>query len=226
MNKNLKKILKQNYIAIILMIVVAVIQLLAYNGTRLINSQMKSFDLSIGFIDNNIPFINWFIIFYVACYPWWYLGPLLNLKYNRLNFYEYLSSAALGYIIGGIIFIALPTEIQRPVIDNDNIFNILVNFIYANDIPANNLFPSFHCFISWNVYLSIRGNKEVPAYYRIGYLVFAILVCASTVLVKQHFFIDIFAGIILAEITFFISKRIKLPKKLLNFEQKHIKESL
>ena len=55
MNKNLKKILKHNYIAIILMIVVAVIQLLAYNGTRLINSQMKSFDLSIGFIDNNIP---------------------------------------------------------------------------------------------------------------------------------------------------------------------------
>lgn len=114
MNKNLKKIIKQNYIAIILMIVVAVIQLLAYNGTRLINSQMKSFDLSIGFIDNNIPFINWFIIFYVACYPWWYLGPLLNLKYNRLNFYEYLLPAALiltvyvvivDLIYRGILFI-------------------------------------------------------------------------------------------------------------------------
>ena len=101
-----------------------------------------------------------------------------------------------------------------------------MNFIYSVDTPANNLFPSFHCFISWNVYLSIRGNKEVPVYYRIGYLLFALLVCASTVLIKQHFFVDILAGVLLAELTFLIAKKISVAKKLLRFEKKYIKESL
>lgn len=220
------KFIKENYIAIIFLIIVFVIQLLAYSGTRLINSQMEAYDLSIGFIDNNIPFVNWFIIFYIACYPWWYLGPLLVLKYKRMAFYEYLTSAVIGYIIGGIIFLTLPTEIIRPVIDNNNLLNKLVNFIYSVDTPANNLFPSFHCFISWNVYLSIRGNKEVPVYYRIGYLLFALLVCASTVLIKQHFFVDILAGVLLAELTFLIAKKISVAKKLLSFEKKYIKESL
>lgn len=213
------KLLKRNYIAIILLVVSFAIQLLAYSGTRLINSNMNTFDLSISFIDNNIPFVNWFIIFYIACYPWWYLGPLLVLKYERVKYYEYIVSAVIGYIIGGIFYIALPTEIVRPVIENDNIFNVLVNFIYSTDIPANNLFPSFHCFISWNVYLSIRGNKKVPTYYRIGYLVFALFVCASTVFVKQHFFVDILAGIGLAELTFLIAKKIKLSKKILDLEK-------
>lgn len=220
------KFIKENYIAIIFLIIVFVIQLLAYSGTRLINSQMEAYDLSIDFIDNNIPFVNWFIIFYIACYPWWYLGPLLVLKYKRMAFYEYLTSAVIGYIIGGIIFLTLPTEIIRPVIDNNNLLNKLVNFIYSVDTPANNLFPSFHCFISWNVYLSIRGNKEVPVYYRIGYLLFALLVCASTVLIKQHFFVDILAGVLLAELTFLIAKKISVAKKLLSFEKKYIKESL
>ena len=220
------KYIKKNSFAILSLIIVFGIQLLAYSGTRLINSQMKTFDLSISFIDNNIPFVNWFIIFYIACYPWWYLGPLLILKYRREGFYEYLISATIGYIIGGIIFIVLPTEIERPIIDNNNILNILVNFIYSTDMPANNLFPSFHCFISWNVYLSIRGNKEVSIYYRIGYLVFALFVCASTVFIKQHFFVDILAGMLLAEITFFISKRIKIKDKLINLEKKYIKEVL
>lgn len=220
------KLIKRNYFAIIITVIVFGIQLLAYSGTRLINSNMKAFDLSIGFIDNNILFVNWFIIFYIACYPWWYLGPLLVLKYRRLSFYEYVISAVIGYVIGGIIFIILPTEIERPIIENNNIFNILVNFIYSTDIPANNLFPSFHCFISWNIYLSIRGNKDVPIFYRIGYLVFALFVCASTVFVKQHFFVDIIAGMILAEITFFIARKIKLPQKILNLEKKYIKETL
>ena len=125
------KYIKKNSFAILSLIIVFGIQLLAYSGTRLINSQMKTFDLSISFIDNNIPFVNWFIIFYIACYPWWYLGPLLILKYRREGFYEYLISATIGYIIGGIIFIVLPTEIERPIIDNNNILNILVNFIYS-----------------------------------------------------------------------------------------------
>ncbi|MBQ8292476.1 MAG: phosphatase PAP2 family protein [Bacilli bacterium] len=218
------KTLKRNSFAITCQLIVVIIQLLAYSGTRLINGNMNSYNIAIDIIDNNIPFINWFIIIYIACYPWWYVGPLLVLRYNRKRYYEYLTSAAIGYIIAGIIYIVLPTEIQRPIIENDSFLNMVVNFIYKMDTPANNLFPSLHCFISWNCYLCIRGEKEVPTYYKIGYLIFAVLVCASTVLVKQHFFIDIIAGVVLAELTYYIAKKIKLPNKLINIEKNKIKE--
>ncbi len=220
----MKSFFKKNVYAIIVHLIVVLIQLLAYNGSKYINGTMYQYNLSVDFIDAFIPFVNWFIIIYVACYPWWYIGPFLSLKYNRKRYYNYLTSALLGYVIAGICFIAFPTTIERPVIENTNLFNTLVNFIYKNDLPATNLFPSLHCFISWNCYLSIRNEKEVPVYLRIGYLFFACLVCASTVLVKQHFFIDIPAGILLAEFTWYISRKLKLSDKLLKLEEKYMKE--
>ena len=40
--------------------------------------------------------------------------------------------------------------------------------------------------------------------------VVSLLVFASTVLVKQHFFVDIFAGIAVVEIAWFLSRRLRL----------------
>ena len=41
-------------------------------------------------IDDKIPFINWFILPYVLCYPWWYLGLIVPLIYNKPKFYRYI----------------------------------------------------------------------------------------------------------------------------------------
>lgn len=223
MGEKVKDFVRKNYIAIIIHIIVASIQLFVYNGSKYINGTMYQYNLNIDFIDNLIPFVNWFIIIYVLCYPWWYLGPFLSLKYNRRRYYNYLASATIGYIIAGIFFIVLPTTIARPVVDNNNIFNILVNLIYEADTPATNLFPSLHCFISWNCYLSIRKEKTISMFFRISYLIFACLVCASTVLVKQHFFVDIIGGVLLAEITWLISDKFNLGDKLLKIENKYVR---
>ena len=77
-----------------------------------------------------------------------------------------------------------------------------------------------HCFISWNVYVSVRGDKKVPWLIRLVYLIMAILVCMSTVFIKQHYFVDIFAGIILCEIVNLIIGKTKIHLKLMEKEGK------
>lgn len=215
--KKIIQYIKNNYFALLMIVLIFAVQAIVYWATKLINAPMDKYDLTILGIDDKIPFINWFIIVYIGCYPWWYLGILVPLKYNRPKFYRCIVVSLIGYIIAGLFFIFFPTWIDRPVIENTNILNWLVNFIYSSDIPTN-LFPSMHCFISWNVYVSVRGDKSVPLGIRLGYLIMAILVCMSTVFIKQHYFVDIFAGILLCEIVTLIVSKTKLHLKLMEKE--------
>ena len=91
------------------------------------------------------------------------------------------------------------------------------------DEPTN-LFPSIHCVASW---MAVRGAcmmKGMPRWYVPLHFVVAVLVFASTVLVKQHFFVDIFAGIAVAELGLFLSKHFSLWKIFAKFEPKIAKK--
>ena len=54
--------------------------------------------------------------------------------------------------------------------------------------------------------------KKAPKWYPLVQLVFSLFVFASTVFVKQHFFIDIIAGVLFVEIGFAISKHFSVWK--------------
>ena len=219
----IKDFFKKNYFAVIMIVVIFIEQAIIYWLSKLINSNLYQYDLSIKGIDENIPLIKWFILPYVLCYPWWYLGLFVSLKYNRPKFYRYICVSIIGYFIAGLLFVLLPTTINRPVVEANDILSFIIKFIYDADTPTN-LFPSLHCFISWNCYVSIRGDKNVPIWYRLGYLVMAVLVCLSTVFIRQHFVVDIFAGIILVEIINIIIEKTKIHHKFINYEIKILKE--
>ena len=74
------------------------------------------------------------------------------------------------------------------------------------------LSESIHCLESYMVF---RGslNLNVSKSYKIGMGLFMILVCLSTVFVKQHVVVDIVGGICIAEISYQIVKRFKWFKK-------------
>lgn len=48
--------------------------------------------------------------------------------------------------------------------------------------------------------------QKVPLWYKWVNFVFSLLVCLSTVLVKQHVIVDIFAGIAVAELGLLLSR--------------------
>ena len=111
--------------------------------------------------------------------------------------------------ISMMFFIFLPTEIVRPPITGAGLFDLGTQFIYLIDDPVN-LFPSLHCAMSWLCFRGAMMMERKNYYYIVGNGVLTILVFASIVFIKQHFFIDIFAGVLVAEIGLFLSCRCKL----------------
>lgn len=61
----------------------------------------------------------------------------------------------------------------------------------------------------WN-----QASEEIPVWYQRFSLVFAILVCISTQVTKQHYIIDVFGGIILSEVCYLIGRKTNLYQGL------------
>lgn len=157
-------------------------------------------------IDRAVPFFPPFILIYIGSFVSWFAGFCMLVRYSEADLYEFSAAALLCFAVSAAVYILYPVEIVRPDASGSGLWLWLVRFIYAVDTPQN-LFPSMHCMLSWLYYTAIRGKKAYPAALRIGWLIFAVLVFASTLFVKQHYFVDFLGGVALAEIGMWISRR-------------------
>ena len=77
--------------------------------------------------------------------------------------------------------------------------------------PKRNLFPSIHCLASWLCFVVLRRQQEIPRWYRVCCGIMAILICVSTVAVRQHVLADVAGGILLAEGAWAAAGALKIP---------------
>ena len=194
------------------LIVAVVFTNLAYFIPKFFYDPGDVYDLSLG-IDKTIPFLPIFILFYVLAYLQWIVGFVMIARASGEELYKLTATDMLAKSICCIIFIALPTIIVRPEITEGGFLNGLTSLIYAADTPAINLFPSIHCLESWAVFRCAIKLK-LPIGYKIALGLFSLGVFASVLFVKQHFIIDIPAGILVFELAYFIVNRTKLDEKL------------
>ena len=166
-------------------------------------------------IDEKIPFTLIFIIPYVFWYLMLFIIPYMMYKKDKTNFYKYIISNVITVIIANIIFIIYPTMVIRPELDGNNILILMTKFIYWIDTPALNCFPSLHCAFSMLFILHICTSNKQSKGFKIFTLITSLLIMASTLLIKQHVFIDLISGDIVATIAFLlIRKEKKLTNKL------------
>ena len=184
--------------------------LLSYQVPKWFEDISKAYSPSIA-LDHKIPFVPLFMIIYVLAFFQWINALLVIMHSKKETGYKYCSAIMIGSLIGFVIFLVYPTTIVgRPTLEPDSLLNIFVNFIFSYDTPTN-AFPSFHCFCSTISVFAIKeaiNNKK----YTIFNCVFSILVFASTLFTKQHFIIDVPAGIILAIFSIYITKYINFNK--------------
>ena len=181
-----------------------------YFFTKLITENRVHYDLSLP-IDEAIPFVPFFILFYILSYAQWFFSYVYHAHSGKESCFKILTSDIISNILCMICFLALPTSIVRPTVENNSIWHILTNMIYRLDTPVN-LFPSMHCMSSWLCFKGSLLMKKAPRWYSWVQLVFTFFVFASTVFVKQHFFIDIIAGVLFVEIGWAISKHFSIWK--------------
>ena len=186
--------------------------MITYFGTRLFTQNMYHHNIS-SFIDEQIPFITLMIWVYILAYVVWIVGFIVIGRESREVCYEVLMGEQIAKFICLIIFITFPTTIVRPEFEINGISDWLTNLIYTMDSP-DNLLPSIHCLESWICFRGALRCKKVGKSYRWIMFISAILVFASTVMVKQHVVIDIAAAIAVVEAGLFISKRFNIYKMI------------
>jgi membrane-associated phospholipid phosphatase len=204
-----------NYIpkyAIKPLILCVIFNFTVYSGVRFFYTQRIFHNLTT-YYDNKIPVIPAFTIIYFGSYIFWITNYILISGINEKHCYRFLTADLLGKLICGIIYICFPTTNVRPDIIKSDIFSDMLKFLYNID-PANNLFPSIHCLVSWYCFAGLRNCKNIPAFYRYFSLFMAILICISTLTTKQHVIVDVIGGVTLAELTWQLSLHLKLYKML------------
>lgn len=178
---------------------IVVLQSISYGGTKFLSANWRHYMPS-SVIDDYIPFIPAFILPYVLCYAHWVINFIMSAQTGEQRFTRFSRAVMLSQIMCGIIFLLFPTTIVRPDVSLYNgVTGFLLKLIFGLDTPVN-LFPSMHCLLSWFSWIAVRDCDNIPLWYQIFSFVFAIVVCISTVAIKQHFFIDIIGGVTLAEL--------------------------
>ncbi|MBQ9196770.1 MAG: phosphatidic acid phosphatase [Clostridia bacterium] len=183
---------------------------LVYWGARLINRHAVYHDLSLP-IDRQLPFVSFFIVFYVLAYVSWFIGYLLPCR-EKPEKCGVPFADMLAKLLCFAVFIAYPTCVDRPSAEGAGVFAWMTRVIYFFDEP-NTLFPSIHCLESWVIWRGMWGCRSISRPVKAFFLAFALLVFASTLLIKQHVIVDIPAAIAVGEIGLWLERRLGLGRR-------------
>ena len=202
---------KNNIKYIILLLTLSLIwNMGAYAGAKVIAHDFPHRVFSFP-LDDAIPFIPISITIYCVTFLFWLInytiiasdvfktGDVGEGAKNRLE--RFFAADFFSRVVCFIFFLVMPTTMVRPVPGTDAVWNTFVTFIYQMDSPVN-LFPSIHCLASWLCFIGIRKRDDIPKGYKVFTLIFAILICISTLTTKQHLIPDVIGGIILAEVCY------------------------
>jgi len=157
--------------------------------------------------DNMIPFCEYFIIPYVL----WFLYVVaaciyMYFKADNKEFIQFALSLIIGMSLSLTICMIYPNGLTlRPDNIPDNIFGKLVAVLYATDTTTN-VFPSIHVYNSIAVHTALSKCKALKEHKYIvnASLILCILICLSTIFLKQHSVYDVIGGIVLMAFMYFM----------------------
>jgi len=155
-------------------------------------------------LDDLIPFCEVFVIPYVG----WYLLIVVSLLYfalyNTENFRRLQKFIIVTQVVAVIIYIVYPTRQDlRPLeFPRDNFFTDIIGLLYSFDTNTG-VCPSLHCAYSIGIASVWLKEKSASWKAKTFVVIFSVLVCLSTIFIKQHSAVDFFAALpvcLLAEI--------------------------
>ena len=181
------------------------VQLMTYGISNLIFGSQEVLLFSSP-LDLQIPFCEWFVIPYVLWFPYIIFTMVLAVMSGKKGFLHSCAIIYLSICIPMIFCLFVPNGIPielRPdfeALGRNNPAIWLVKFIYLVDSPPRNCMPSMHVSVSCALFFTILTNKQIPWRKWLipcSFLLSA-LICAATVLIKQHSILDVYYGVIVA----------------------------
>ncbi len=147
-------------------------------------------------LDDVIPFCEWFIIPYVG----WYGLIVFSLGYFAL--YDIDSFKRLSkYIIftqltAMAVYILWPTrqDLRPTEFPRENLWTWCISILYSADTNTG-VCPSLHVGYSLGIASVWLKKREVKPVWKILVVIAVILICLSTMFIKQHSALDFFAAL-------------------------------
>lgn len=155
-------------------------------------------------LDDLIPFCEIFLIPYV----FWYLLIVFSLGYFLLydvpSFRRLQTYIIVTQVAAMAIYICFPNrqDLRPEVFPRDNFLTQCIGLLYQTDTNTG-VCPSLHVAYSLGIASVWLGRKSTPLWGRIFVVVAVILICLSTMFIKQHSAMDFFTALpvcLLAEI--------------------------
>ena len=202
------------------LICVLIGNLIVYYGIQPILSHLTPTTPETAF-DRMIPLIPSFIIIYFLAFLQWFICYFLLAKEDKSLCYRFCAANIIAQFISMLFFILWPQEMIRPEVPGNDFCSAIIKLLYSLDPRGNNLFPSLHCIESWLCFRASLKIKKVGKWYPWFTFFFTVLVFASTVLVKQHYVLDIPGGVLVMELAFFLTKIFK-PERVFEAAERRL----
>lgn len=172
-------------------------------------------------LDKFIPFMEIFVIPYFL----WFIFIFVTVAYffltSRQDFYKCCAFLFIGMTVCLIVYSIWPNghylRVNLDTLGRSNIFTRVLGRLYSFD-TATNVFPSIHVYNSIGAMLAIRKSERLRhiKWLQISTFILTVLICMSTVTLKQHSILDVFGGIILSVIMYafiYMPDRNRIVKK-------------
>lgn len=152
-------------------------------------------------IDQYIPFIEYFVVPYFLWFAF-IAGTAVYLYFIDFEgFCRFCYTLMIGMTIFIVVSFAYPNglDIRPTEFARDNIFTDAVKYLYSID-TSTNVLPSIHVYNSICALFAVqecdRLKKNTPVQY--GAFILAVLICLSTMFLKQHSVFDVALGLVLS----------------------------
>lgn len=167
-------------------------------------------------LDDRIPFIEEFVIAYIIWFPAvWGVGIFL-LFADPDAFRRYIWSLMIGYTFSLAVFFIFPNgQNLRPVaFENHNAFTVMVQSFYTHDTNTNVL-PSMHVIGASAVAFAFFDARILrKLWLQIPIVIITILIDLSTVFIKQHSILDVWAGLAVSVAIYLVIYRVIKKKQI------------
>lgn len=158
-------------------------------------------------IDNFVPFIPFFVVFYVSWYVYMIGAIIYLLLKDEDEYKKFMFFMIIGYSVSLIIFFIFPNgQDLRPSIESmgNDIFSNLIKKLYQADTHTNVL-PSMHVTGCIGVTIAVIRSKSIPkVWMKLGITVWGSIIAISTIFIKQHSVLDGIASVVLCFIIYIL----------------------
>lgn len=160
-------------------------------------------------LDDLIPFCESFLIPYLFWFVYLIGMHIYTLLYDIAAFRKLMRFVIISYSIVMVIYLLFPTcqDLRPTVFERDNPFTRFLYYFYQFDTNTN-VCPSLHVVGSAAVWCASRHIKRFRTpFWRLAFGATALLICLSTVFLKQHSVIDVISAIPVCVIAYYFSFR-------------------